>query len=54
MKKFLLLTILLFTSCTPISYNTSNISFSDNMTFEEFKNELINYDKMNSHPNINN
>ena len=57
MKKFLLLIFLLAISCSSKSFNNNNnnnISFSDIMTFEEFKNRLIKYDKMNSYPNIDN
>ena len=54
MKKIILLTMLFTTSCSTNSLNNTDISFSENMTFEEFKNRLNDYDKISSYPNINN
>tara|TARA_B100001057_G_C22268575_1_gene726036 strand:- start:55 stop:219 length:165 start_codon:yes stop_codon:yes gene_type:complete len=54
MKKFILLIILFTPSCLTNSLNNTDISFSENMTFEEFKNKLNDYDKVSSYPNINN
>ena len=54
MKKFILIIILFTPSCSSNSSNNNDISFSENMTFEEFKNKLNDYDKAKSYPNINN
>ena len=56
MKKFLILVILLFTSCT---YETdkktsqNDINFSTNMTFNEFKLNLEKYAEESTYPNLN-
>ena len=54
MKKFMLLIILFVPSCSTNSFNNTDISFSENMSVEEFKNRLNDYDNVSSYPNINN
>ena len=51
MKKFLLMFIFFISSCTS-STTTSNINFSDEMSFDEFKIKLEEYAKNNPYPNI--
>ena len=59
MKKLILITLLL-TSCTNYQTNKENninnlsISFSDNLSIEEFKIKLEKYSYNNPYPNIDN
>ena len=56
MKKLLLISILVLYSCgSNISKNKpiENITFSENMSFEEFKVKLEAYSKIKGYPNIN-
>ena len=57
MKKILIIFFLLVSCSTNQSQNktnTSNFTFSENMSFEQFKIELEEYAKNNPYPNINN
>ena len=57
MKKILIIFFLLVSCSTNQSQNKTNISnftFSENMSFEQFKIELEEYAKNNPYPNINN
>ena len=57
MKKLLII-FFLTVSCTmnndKLENNFSDINFSDDMTFEEFKNKLEEYAENSSYPNIDN
>ena len=51
MIRFLLITIFLLSSCS--SSNVRNdVNFSDQMSFEEFRNQLEEYAKNNPYPKI--
>ena len=57
MKKILIIFFLLVSCATNQSQNktnTSNFTFSENMSFEQFKIKLEEYAKNNPYPNINN
>ncbi len=57
MKKILIIFFLLVSCSTNQSQNktnTSNFTFSENMSFEQFKIKLEKYAKNNPYPNINN
>tara|TARA_B100001063_G_scaffold238409_1_gene260559 strand:+ start:777 stop:950 length:174 start_codon:yes stop_codon:yes gene_type:complete len=57
MKRILIIFFLLVSCSTNQSQNktnTSNFTFSENMSFEQFKIELEEYAKNNPYPNINN
>tara|TARA_X000000368_G_C23014444_1_gene705000 strand:+ start:521 stop:682 length:162 start_codon:yes stop_codon:yes gene_type:complete len=51
MKKFLILFLFIFTSCSP-NNKVQVLNLSENMTFEEFKIKLDEYAKNNPYPNI--
>jgi len=55
MKKILLISLIYLSSCSSniISYN-EDITFSDDLTFKEFKNKLNEYAIINTYPNIDN
>ncbi len=53
MRKILLISLILLSSCSS-SIKKSNVNFSNDMDFEEFKVKLDEYAKTNSYPNINN
>ena len=54
MKKILILTFILLYSCVSDSrkQNYSNISFSDNLSFNDFISKLNDYVKNSPYPNI--
>ncbi len=57
MKKILIIFFLLVSCSSNQSQNktnTSNFTFSENMSFEQFKIKLEEYAKNNPYPNINN
>ena len=51
MKIFFLIFYLFLVSCSPL-ISTNDLSFSDDMTFDEFKLKLNEYSKISSYPNI--
>ena len=51
MKIFFLIFYLFLVSCSPL-ISTNDLSFSDDMTFDEFKVKLEEYAKKNPYPNI--
>tara|TARA_B100001093_G_C26588226_1_gene910321 strand:- start:43 stop:204 length:162 start_codon:yes stop_codon:yes gene_type:complete len=53
MKKFLLITFFIMTSCSK-DYVKKDITFSKNMSFDEFKLKLEEYAEIDSYPNIDN
>ena len=53
MIKIILLSLILLSSCSS-SIKKSNVNFSNDMDFDEFKVRLDEYAKTNSYPNINN
>ena len=53
MKKFLLLVFVLVLSCSQNTVSNYEITFPDNMTFDEFELKLEEYAKIKSFPNIN-
>ena len=53
MIKIILISLVLLSSCSS-SIKKSNVNFSNDMDFEEFKAKLDEYAKKNSYPSINN
>ena len=51
MSKFLIFTMFLLISCSPI-VSKNDFDFSDDMTFNEFKLKLDKYAENNPYPNI--
>tara|TARA_B100000963_G_scaffold42618_1_gene31720 strand:- start:4102 stop:4263 length:162 start_codon:yes stop_codon:yes gene_type:complete len=51
MKKILLLFLFFLTSCSA-NLPKSDLNFSKDMNFDEFKDKLEEYAKINSYPNI--
>ena len=57
MKKLLLITFLILSACSSKSSmdnSKNNVSFNENMTFEQFKISLKEYVENSSYPNIDN
>ena len=52
MKKILVIILFFFVSCTS-SPQKSELTFSDEMTFEQFKLKLNEYVKNNPYPDVN-
>ena len=52
MKKILVIILFFFVSCTS-SPKKNELTFSDQMTFEQFKSKLNEYVKNNPYPDVN-
>ena len=53
MKKILVIIYIFFISCTHCLHQKKKLTFSDEMTFEQFKLKLNEYVKNNPYPNVN-
>ena len=57
MKNFIFLFLFILSSCSSNKFKeniNNNISFGDNMNFEQFKSKVKEYAKQSSYPNIDN
>ncbi len=55
MKKILLISLIYLNSCASnITSNKENVTFTEDLTFNEFINKLNEYDKIKLYPNIYN
>ena len=55
MKKILLISLIYLNSCSSnIISHKDDIIFTEDLTFDEFKNKLYEYAKINTYPNIDN